>query len=91
METQTSEIKAVVKIEGAILTHQAINTLEGYQEDNNDMLNYKTEVLSDVVCFIATVVNNDDDFPANIKKQDILSWLNDLSHLRNELKQFAKP
>jgi len=84
---KNSETKPAMIIEGVVLTEDAINTLKGFQNANNDFLECNLEVLADAICYI----NDTMDDTQKVEFKNAIEISRALSALRGYLKKIKKP
>lgn len=84
---KNTEVSTLTKVGNAILSAEAINTLENWQDDSNGSIRDYIESLADAVCFFGkTKMHFDKDF-----LEEAESLMERLSFIRSDLKYLKKP
>ncbi len=81
------EIKTNTEVNGAVLTDSALATIKHFQKNDNENLDIYLNTISDAVCFIGKMFQS---LP-NEWKEEASYVISDLSLVRDEFKDLAKP
>lgn len=74
-------------INGVVLTENAIEFLKNFQSHDNELLEDASRVIADIICLI---VKHFDDIYGS-EKSKVTELLTDLSMIRDNFSQLAKP
>ena len=84
---KNQEVSTLTKVGNAVLSAEAIQTLENWQDDSNGHITDYMESIADAVCFLGkTKMHFDKDF-----LEEAESLMERLSFIRGDLKYLKKP
>ncbi len=92
MTTKLNEnsVKTHIEIEGVILTPEVIKSLKGWQEHDNEQLDYMVNALADAVCFIGSNIYMFHEHQDEERKK-AFEIISTLCFVRDHVKELAKP
>jgi hypothetical protein len=87
MKKSENKVEVVTVVNGVVLTPEAIDQLKVMQEANNSYIKDERRILADVVCFIASHLDEISDS----EKEKGIALIKDLSQTRDWMEIIQKP